>query len=733
MKFYCDNCNTKYSIADDKVRGKVLKVRCKKCENIITVRENSVPAQQATEAPRRSARKESPQRPPSTPPKPAFDPKRVQWHYAINGQSFGPLSYRELRQKLSSGEVGDESYVWTESFSGWKPVREVEAFRDAVDAGQKVKPRRNTIGVSQALEAIKPEDFKRRQAAEQAAADESEQDGQVTTVEPAPQKEESSTDALLSELGEMSDTLMQRDEPEEPEADAPAASLQEESAPSEEPAESSVDLDEPDASDADEVVDESGTSDADEDEGRKDRLARLRQRLKSPTEEESADSESDEDAEPAAAASPETTADEIGATARVDDVDDLADEPFDEGGADEESEESDLLGPTIDAAAAADQSAQQDPGEHSGLFDDIEMGQATARADEADEEDEAPAGESDRIPFFPEAPELGSESGKVSGAKGKSDANEGITGSLLIQLDKIQKEGRGKKGLLIAAAVLLIGGVVGTGIYIASQNEPTQPVAGKSDSPEVDDDDDLVIRTYSDDEQSKIFVLGDQQVDSEEGAAEADDSSEKAEKKKEPTRVASKSSKSRSSKTKTRGTQIGEGGPSLEDALNSASKKGSREDKFRKGLDDGALAGGAKLDSPIAKNTEAFNSLSAIQSERRDPIYKPTDSLKNRKKSSAGGQLSLTRKQIEQGVSHIRKSVGICRQRHSRRGQQLDARKIYLTITVQPTGRVSNFRLAPNRVRNTEFERCMKSHRGRWKFDSFSGDAQKMRAPFILN
>ena len=39
MKFFCEKCNTKYAIADDKVHGKVLKIRCKKCSNIIVVRE----------------------------------------------------------------------------------------------------------------------------------------------------------------------------------------------------------------------------------------------------------------------------------------------------------------------------------------------------------------------------------------------------------------------------------------------------------------------------------------------------------------------------------------------------------------------------------------------------------------------------------------------------------------------------------------------------------------------
>ncbi len=31
MKIVCDNCATKYQIADEKVSGKAFKIRCKKC------------------------------------------------------------------------------------------------------------------------------------------------------------------------------------------------------------------------------------------------------------------------------------------------------------------------------------------------------------------------------------------------------------------------------------------------------------------------------------------------------------------------------------------------------------------------------------------------------------------------------------------------------------------------------------------------------------------------------
>lgn len=39
MKFICDQCKTRYTIADEKVHGKVLKIRCKNCGNVIEVRE----------------------------------------------------------------------------------------------------------------------------------------------------------------------------------------------------------------------------------------------------------------------------------------------------------------------------------------------------------------------------------------------------------------------------------------------------------------------------------------------------------------------------------------------------------------------------------------------------------------------------------------------------------------------------------------------------------------------
>src|SRR4029079_15855887 len=37
MKFSCDNCHAKYQIPDEKVAGKTMRMRCRKCDHLIEV------------------------------------------------------------------------------------------------------------------------------------------------------------------------------------------------------------------------------------------------------------------------------------------------------------------------------------------------------------------------------------------------------------------------------------------------------------------------------------------------------------------------------------------------------------------------------------------------------------------------------------------------------------------------------------------------------------------------
>lgn len=168
MKFYCDSCQTKYSISDEKVRGKVLKVRCKKCSHVITVREPRAPV--ASVAPVVSSPAPARPAPGARPGPPPPPPGPVQWHYAINGQSFGPFKEADLEGLFESGALGDGVYVWNETFTAWKPATEVELFAAALReaAGHKEGPR--TLGVSQPMFAINADEYDAGQGGKEAAA-----------------------------------------------------------------------------------------------------------------------------------------------------------------------------------------------------------------------------------------------------------------------------------------------------------------------------------------------------------------------------------------------------------------------------------------------------------------------------------------------------------------------------------------------------------------------------------
>ena len=115
MKIVCDSCSTKYSISDDKVRGKVFKIRCKKCSHIIVVRGTADSAPAAVEAP----------------------PAAV-WHVVVDGDQVGPLTEADVRARASRGEITPDNYVWKEGFADWLKLSEVPDFADlsgAVRAG----------------------------------------------------------------------------------------------------------------------------------------------------------------------------------------------------------------------------------------------------------------------------------------------------------------------------------------------------------------------------------------------------------------------------------------------------------------------------------------------------------------------------------------------------------------------------------------------------------------------
>lgn len=168
MKFVCEQCGSKYAISDQKVANKTLKIKCKKCDNIITVRD---PRKRVSKPPPQDLESKSPDsesllRPSSPPParkkklpplenrqipplapaspsKPGDDSDTVEdgklpgaaadgeisescWFVGMDNVPRGPVSAVKIRSLKRAGKIDGESLVWKEGMTDWTPLAEVE-------------------------------------------------------------------------------------------------------------------------------------------------------------------------------------------------------------------------------------------------------------------------------------------------------------------------------------------------------------------------------------------------------------------------------------------------------------------------------------------------------------------------------------------------------------------------------------------------------------------------------
>nr|WP_171437189.1 GYF domain-containing protein [Corallococcus exercitus] len=159
MNFTCDNCQKRYSIADEKVRGKTVKVRCKNCQNVITVEgpaeEEStrvvsladverIRAQErslaggggaaAAPAPAPVAAAAAPAplaRPPASAPQTPWDdePTRTApprqtagapWFVMVRNKQEGPLDETAVAEWMAAGTISARSFFWRQGMPDWK-------------------------------------------------------------------------------------------------------------------------------------------------------------------------------------------------------------------------------------------------------------------------------------------------------------------------------------------------------------------------------------------------------------------------------------------------------------------------------------------------------------------------------------------------------------------------------------------------------------------------------------
>jgi len=179
MQFVCNKCKAKYTISADRVQGRVLKIRCRECGDILEIRGDGLAAsvlldggsrrkagssKDLSESYKLSSLKDKfkesftakgtgqlPGNDPLDQPTSmedfplqrtsprgdvhdVKDPKR--WYVAVRNQPVGPVSKTKVRSYLKRNEVEPKALVWREGFDDWRPLASCPELADLlVEAG----------------------------------------------------------------------------------------------------------------------------------------------------------------------------------------------------------------------------------------------------------------------------------------------------------------------------------------------------------------------------------------------------------------------------------------------------------------------------------------------------------------------------------------------------------------------------------------------------------------------
>ncbi len=131
MKIACQSCQAKYTIADEKVLGRVVKIRCKKCGATIVINGNEISDTTAAQM----------QPPPGDDPTAvqsvrggAYDyaaPQGEEWTINVADGDQRTMLLPDVVAQFKAGVINDETYCWKDGMSDWLPLREIEPLATA--------------------------------------------------------------------------------------------------------------------------------------------------------------------------------------------------------------------------------------------------------------------------------------------------------------------------------------------------------------------------------------------------------------------------------------------------------------------------------------------------------------------------------------------------------------------------------------------------------------------------
>lgn len=175
MRFACEQCQTKYTIPDERVRGKILKIRCKNCNCQITISEGGVRTARPMEAAGGDTIIPTKGSLPAlgeggdatmiggmadffTGPSATAVPPADDWYISVDGATAGPMPLPELAQRVVAQDAtpAHEVFVWREGLGEWLPPADVPEVKAAVTQERRVPAPKPRIATKLGLSPIQP-------------------------------------------------------------------------------------------------------------------------------------------------------------------------------------------------------------------------------------------------------------------------------------------------------------------------------------------------------------------------------------------------------------------------------------------------------------------------------------------------------------------------------------------------------------------------------------------------
>ena len=131
MKIICQSCSAKYTIADEKVRGRTVKIRCKKCSSAIVVKgpEEAPPDQEEEED---DATRVYSGDGPMDSMAMSIPPQDAEWTVTFDDGEQRGGTLDELRAWYQAGTIHDETFVWRDGMDDWQSMSQTPELLDSL-------------------------------------------------------------------------------------------------------------------------------------------------------------------------------------------------------------------------------------------------------------------------------------------------------------------------------------------------------------------------------------------------------------------------------------------------------------------------------------------------------------------------------------------------------------------------------------------------------------------------